>query len=210
VHSRSDFERPVRRWQDIPGWFQWRGAQEEAVAHFGDGSRFVEVGCYLGKSLCSLAELIRDGGRNIALTGVDTGRGSGPEGVAEINAHGPAVEYGGGTFVGLLHRNVIACGAADQVALLISDSVAASELFGDGSLDWVHLDARHDYDSVSADIAAWAPKVRAGGWLSGDDYNEHGFPGVVRAVRDALPDAEVWWSSQWRWVKNQKAGTSPG
>ena len=66
------------RWQDIPGWFQWRGAQEEAVAHFGDGSRFVEVGCYLGKSLCSLAEVVRDSGRDIALTGVDTARGSGP------------------------------------------------------------------------------------------------------------------------------------
>ena len=60
MHTKSDFERPVRRWQDIPGWFQWRSAQEEAVAHFGDGSRFAEVGCYLGKSLCSLAEVIRE------------------------------------------------------------------------------------------------------------------------------------------------------
>ena len=135
MHSKSDFERPVRRWQDIPGWFQWRGAQVDAVAHFGDGSRFVEVGCYLGKSLCSLAELIRESGRGIALTGVDTARGSGPEGTHDTNAHGPAVEYGGGTFAGLLHRNVIACGAADLVQLVISDSVTAANLFPDQSLD---------------------------------------------------------------------------
>ena len=164
MHTRSDFERPVRRWQDIPGWFQWRGGQEEAVAHFGDGSRFVEVGCYLGKSLCSLAEVIRESGRDIALTGVDTARGSGPEGTGDINAHGPAVEYGGGTFAGLLHRNVIACGADDLVQLLISDSVAAAKLFPDQSLAWVHIDARHDYASVSADIAAWRRRC---GWVAG-------------------------------------------
>ena len=49
-HPMSGFDEPVRRWQDIPGWFQWRSAQTEAVAHFGDGSRFVEVGCYLGEA----------------------------------------------------------------------------------------------------------------------------------------------------------------
>jgi cephalosporin hydroxylase len=202
VHTRADFERPVRRWQDIPGWFQWREAQEEAVANFGDGTRFVEVGCYLGKSLCSLAEVVRDSGRDIALVGVDTARGSGPEGRRDTNAHGAAVEYGGGTLAGLLHRNVIACGAADSVQLLISDSVAAAALFTDRSLAWVHIDARHDYASVSADIAAWAPKVRTGGWLSGDDFNADQWPGVVGAVRDSLPGAEIWWSTQWRWVKD--------
>ena len=84
----------------------------------------------------------------------------------------PQSSMGGGTFAGLLHRNVIACGADDMVQLLISDSVAAAQLFPDQSLAWVHIDARHDYASVSADIAAWAPKVRAGGWLSGDDFND--------------------------------------
>jgi hypothetical protein len=201
VHTNSDFERQVRRWQDIPGWFQWRSGQEEAIAHFGDGSRFVEVGCYLGKSLCSLAEVIQESGRDISLVGVDTARGSGPEGQRDINAHGPAVEFGGGTFAGLLHRNVIACGAADLVQLLISDSVAAAQLFPDRTLSWVHIDARHDYASVSADIAAWAPKVRTGGWLSGDDFNAYQWPGVVAAVHDALPGADSWCSTQWRWIK---------
>lgn len=31
----------------------------------------------------------------------------------------------------------------------------------------------------SSDIAAWAPKVASGGWLSGDDYDAHQWPGVV-------------------------------
>jgi hypothetical protein len=197
----SRFDEPVSRWQDIPGWFQWRSAQQEAVAQFGDGSRFAEVGCYLGKSICSLAQAAQESGRAIAIIGVDTARGSGPEGRGDINAHGPAVEHGGGTFAGLLHRNIIACGFADTVQLLISDSLAAARLFPDESFAWVHIDARHDYPSVRADIEAWAPKVQSGGWLSGDDYDEHWWPGVVRAVGEMLPDAQRWWSSQWRWIK---------
>ncbi|HKV19291.1 MAG TPA: class I SAM-dependent methyltransferase [Mycobacterium sp.] len=201
-HPTSRFDEPVSRWQDIPGWFQWRSAQQEAVAQFGDGSRFAEVGCYLGKSICSLAQEVQESGRAIAIIGVDTARGSGPEGRGDINAHGPAVEHGGGTFAGLLHRNVIACGFADRVQLLISDSVAAARLFPDESFAWVHIDARHDYPSVRADIEAWAPKIQSGGWLSGDDYDEHWWPGVVRAVGEVLPDAQRWWSTQWRWIKS--------
>jgi hypothetical protein len=44
-------------WNEIPGWFQWRSGQEEATRRFPEGSRFVEVGNYLGRSLCSLGEV---------------------------------------------------------------------------------------------------------------------------------------------------------
>jgi hypothetical protein len=46
-------------WTQIHGWFQWRLGQEEAVRHFEAGSRFVEVGNFLGRSLCSLGELVQ-------------------------------------------------------------------------------------------------------------------------------------------------------
>ncbi len=190
---------PVSRWQDIPGWFQWRDAQEEAVAHFPDGSTFVEVGNYLGRSLCSLAEVVATAGRRIRLLGVDSCRGSGPEGRRHTNAHGAAVAEGGGTFAGRLHRNIVECGFADAVQLIIGSSVDAARLFPDGSLTWVHLDARHDYDSVAADIGAWQPKVAPGGWLSGDDYDPGQWPGVVDAVRDLVPTARPWSQRQWRW-----------
>lgn len=196
--SQTDLAAPVSTWQDIPGWFQWRDGQTEAVAHFGDGSRFVEVGVYLGRSLCSLAEVVAQSGRDITVLAVDTCRGSGPEGTNDIDAHAHAVEHGAGTMAGLLHRNVLACGFGDDVQILIADSLAAAALFPDGSLQWVHLDARHDYDSVTADIAAWLPKVSPGGWLSGDDYDPYAWPGVVDAVRDALPQATPWSTNQWR------------
>jgi hypothetical protein len=162
---------PTLRWDTIEGWFRWRSGQEEAVAAFADGARFVEVGTYLGRSICSLGEVVRASGKDIAVVGVDTCRGSGPEGPHDRDYHALAVADGGGTFAGALHRNVLACGLGDVVSLLVADSERAAALFPDASIDWVHLDARHGYDDVIADIAAWRPKVRPGGWLSGDDYD---------------------------------------
>ena len=189
-----------RQWYEIDGWFNWRSAQEEAVKRFADGSRFVEVGIYLGRSICSLAEVVERSGKQITVLGVDTCQGSGPEGSREKDFHGDAVQQGGGTFAGALHKNILDCGFADKVQLIISDSVAAAGLFPDGSLDWVHLDARHDCASVKADIEAWLRKIKPGGWLSGDDYNEEKWPDVVRAVRERLPGARSWSKLQWRYI----------
>lgn len=188
------------RWQEIEGWFQWRSAQEEAVEQFPQGSCFVEVGTYLGRSLCSLGEVVEQSGKTFMVIGIDTCRGSGPEGWRQKDYHGAAVTAGGGTFAGALHKNILDCGYGDAITLIIADSIMASRLFGGASIDWVHLDARHDYASVKADIQAWLPKVKPGGWLSGDDYDEIKWPEVVKAVGDLLPGARPWSTQQWRWI----------
>lgn len=187
-------------WTDIHGWFRWRSGQEEAVQHFAEGSRFVEVGTFLGKSICSLGEVVQQSGKRFSIVGVDTCRGSGPEGPTQKDFHGGAVADGGGTFAGTLHRNIIECGFADAISLIVADSVTAAGLFADRSIDWVHLDARHDSEHLRADITVWLPKVRPGGWLSGDDYNEEKWPEVVSTVQALLPGAQKWSSKQWRLV----------
>lgn len=190
--------KPPARWTEIVGWFQWRSGQEEAVRHFEEGSRFVEVGNYLGRSLCSLGELVQESGKRLTVVGVDTCRGSGAEGPKQQDYHAVAVRDGHGTFAGTLHRNIISCGLVDTVSLLVSDSVKAASLFADRSIAWVHLDARHDRESLIADIAAWLPKIQSGGWLSGDDYDEVKWPEVVATIRDTLPAATPWSVKQWR------------
>ncbi len=187
-------------WQDIEGWFQWRSAQEEAAQWFPQGSCFVEVGTYLGRSLCSLGEVVAQSGKSFTVIGVDTCRGSGPEGPRHKNYHGAAVANGGGTFAGALHKNILDCGYGDLISLIVTDSVTASRLFADASIDWVHLDARHDYENVKADIEAWLLKVKSGGWLSGDDYDDVKWPEVVKAIGDVLPAAKAWSTHQWRWI----------
>jgi hypothetical protein len=188
------------RWHEIEGWFQWRSAQEEAAVWFPEGSCFVEVGTYLGRSLCSLGEVVEQSGKTFTVIGIDTCRGSGPEGYRQKDYHGAIVAQNGGTFAGILHKNVIDCGYGEAISLIIASSGAVSRLFGDASIDWVHLDARHDYASVTADIRAWLPKIKPGGWLSGDDYDEIKWPEVIKAVGDLLPGAKAWSTQQWRWI----------
>ena len=56
-------------------------------------------------------------------------------------------------------------------------------MFADGSLCCVYIDADHTYESVTEDITAWLPKIRAGGVICGHDYSG-GWKEVVRAVDD--------------------------
>lgn len=50
-------------------------------------------------------------------------------------------------------------------------SVEAADSIEDKSLDFVYIDAAHDYDSVTEDIEAWLPKIKSGGIMSGHDYD---------------------------------------
>jgi hypothetical protein len=66
-------------------------------------------------------------------------------------------------------------------------------------INFVFIDAAHDYDSVKADILAWRPLVAKGGILSGHDY-DWGYPGVVHAVRELIsqtPNQAAGGSSIW-------------
>jgi hypothetical protein len=59
---------------------------------------------------------------------------------------------------------------------------------GLGPVDFVYIDARHDYESVLEDLAAWAPLMKAGGVMAGHDYLDgeiaQGTFGVKRAVNE--------------------------
>ena len=77
------------------------------------------------------------------------------------------------------------------------DSISASKCFEDEFFDIVYIDGSHEYEHVKADIEAWLPKVRKGGYICGDDYSP-GWQGVVKAVdehfRDQVNTAET---NQW-------------
>jgi len=71
-------------------------------------------------------------------------------------------------------------------------SFDAAATVDDCSLDLVFLDADHSYEGVRADIRAWLPKVKPGGWIGGHDYQNptalYDFSGVKRAVDEAFPE----------------------
>jgi hypothetical protein len=84
-------------------------------------------------------------------------------------------------------------------------STEAALQFADNSIDWVYLDANHDYAFISQDIQTWYPKVRSGGVLSGHDYRP--WYGVFDAVNEFIKETglelnltdEDDWKSWWIW-----------
>jgi len=87
----------------------------------------------------------------------------------------------------------------ERAVVIKSGSVEAAEQFEDESLDFVFLDADHNYSGVKADIEAWMPKVKPGGILSGHDYNHPEFPewGVKRAVDEIGYTVELGLNYTW-------------
>jgi hypothetical protein len=61
----------------------------------------------------------------------------------------------------------------DKVEILRGYSTEVCFSIADGSLDWVYIDARHDYLGCRDDIEAYWPKLKRGGIMSGHDYMEN-------------------------------------
>jgi hypothetical protein len=73
-----------------------------------------------------------------------------------------------------------------NVTFLREFSVEAAKRVPDRSLDFVYVDANHRYEYVVADIAAWLPKIRRGGIISGHDYCRRGGKGYQLHVIEAV------------------------
>lgn len=56
-----------------------------------------------------------------------------------------------------------------------------ADRISDESLDFVFIDASHDYEDVKRDLAAWWPKVKNEGLFCGHDLH---FEGVKKALRE--------------------------
>lgn len=76
--------------------------------------------------------------------------------------------------------------AAGRVALLPGISWDVIATLADASLDWVYIDAGHDFDSVSRDLDAVRPKMKPGGIIAGHDFVRWGRFGGRIGVLEAV------------------------
>lgn len=72
-----------------------------------------------------------------------------------------------------------------RLTILQGVSWQMAKKVSDNSLDFIFIDADHEYESVKKDIRAWTPKLKKGGMLSGHDYD---FPDVERALNELIPN----------------------
>ena len=57
-----------------------------------------------------------------------------------------------------------------EVLILPVTGKEATRLIPDASLDYIYIDARHDYCGVKEDLLMYWPKLREGGIFAGHDY----------------------------------------
>jgi hypothetical protein len=81
--------------------------------------------------------------------------------------------------------------ARRRVELLRGISWEMLATLDDGVLDWVYLDAAHDFDSITHDLAAVLPKLRPGGIIAGHDYVRWGRFGYRCGVIEAVANVCV-------------------
>lgn len=159
---------------NIEGWFNFPDVYRHAVQTNND-AQFVEVGSWQGKSAVFMAVEIANANKNIRLYCVDPWEGSIEHKDEEVVKNGTLYE----TFL----KNI------ESVKHIITpvrlSSIDAALKFPDESLDFVFIDAAHDYQSVRQDLHVWLPKLKKGGRMAGHDHN---WPGVSKAVNEFVTD----------------------
>jgi len=86
-----------------------------------------------------------------------------------------------------------------RVRLIQERSENAATMISDGSLDWVYLDANHEYSHILQDLKIWSPKVREGGLIAGHDFLDEELLingvrtvfGVKHAVTEFFPGRRI-------------------
>lgn len=170
--------------EQISGWFDFAALYDAMVDRARDGAAFVEVGAYLGRSTVYLASRIQQSGKKIRLYVVDLW-----DGWVYREDEEPAPESA--DVFAQFFRNVRRAGIDEVLCPLRMPSEEAADLFDDGTLDFVFLDADHGYQAVRRDLQCWFPKVKRRGFLGGHDYLNPNFPGVRRAVDEFFTEQEL-------------------
>lgn len=168
----------------------------------------VELGVWRGANLVHLV----DAHPLLVIYGVDVWKA--PDSHSAYTATGdrlaqaPQHEYD----MALWNLKQRAAGYPGRVYLLRTDTVAASHLFLNESVDAVFVDADHSYEGCLRDIRAWAPKVKRGGWIGGHDIDHPEYPlwGVRRAVEEGLPSGHIQLGEDHTWFVTRSSPASTG
>lgn len=159
-------------------WFTYADLYTQVVNKFSSGSKFVEVGSWKGKSASYMCVEIANSQKHIEFFCVDHFLGS--------------VEHQiGSEFYTQDIHNLFDIFTENMKPVenfykpMKMSSIEASKMFENNSLDFVFIDASHEYQDVKNDIIAWLPKIKNGGIISGHDYTH---PPVNIAVNEVLND----------------------
>lgn len=163
-------------YKDIKGWCEFEDIYSEVVSRFDNGSKFIELGTYLGKSAALMGSLIRKNNKKIEFYTVDIF-----ENITNDKAYHEDFQINNGNIYNQFLENIKKCGVENYVKPIVSKTSEAADRFPDKYFDFIFIDAAHDYNSVNADLHKWYPKLKDNGIIAGHDYANYA-PGVIKAV----------------------------
>ena len=141
----------------------------------------VELGTHYGHSFFSFCQGVKDAGLDTKLCAVDTWKGD-----KFTNAYDSDVKES--------VDRVIAKHFPDlNIKLYQKTFDAARSTFKNKSIDLLHLDGSHDYESVRNDVDNWFPKVKDGGVILMHDVavNDPRF-GVMKVWQEIKNEHPEW------------------
>lgn len=173
-------------------WFNYPDLYKSMVERFPSGSKFVEVGSWKGMSSAYMSVEIANSNKDIDFYCVDTWEGS-----IEHSRYGIDTSNLYDVFLDNMQP------VRKYYKGIRAKSLQAVKQFEDNSLDFVFIDASHEYEDVRDDIIAWIPKVKVGGVLAGHDYLNPDFPGVEKAVHEILGNKITTKETCWIYEKEE-------
>ena len=126
------------------------------------------IGVEIGVDRGEYSEVLCKANPNLRLFGVDPYQLSAYEPVINPQQAGIHVNQEG--FEGNYEQATTRLKPYPNYRLVRSYSMDALKLFEDDSLDFVYIDANHDFPNFINDLHEWLKKVKTGGIMSGHDY----------------------------------------
>ncbi len=157
------------QYEQVEGWFDKNDVSlyEEMVSLAQDNAYFIEIGCFKGRSTVAMCELIEKYNKKINFFAVDHFKGSWE------HQNDPTLKNLFKIFLENTKQH------HERFMIIPQPSEQAANIFDNNSLDFVYIDASHDYESVKQDLQLWYPKLKTNGIMAGHDY---GWEGVKQAV----------------------------
>lgn len=193
---------------DCQGWGSYHPYLSEAIEAL-KPRLIIEIGVWKGASVIFMAEQLRRLSLDAVIIAIDTWRGSAEHWISNRWFGSLKIQGGICRIQETFMTNIKARGLTDYVLPLPLDSVNAFQVCKKLAIqaELIHIDAGHDYDSVSTDLRLWWTLLQDQGVMICDDYSvdDSGTPtawaGVAEAVNEHV--ASTGNATNFRHTKNK-------
>lgn len=187
-------------WDELWGWYYYESFYKQIAESIRSKAKIIEIGTYHGRSICHLATMLKDLGKQPEIFAIDyypkdsffcTKNENGEKIYRYIHPPGNYL------------KNIKAfknMGLGD-INIIPNHSEETADFFEDGSIDFLFIDGSYKYEYVIKNLDLYYPKIRLGGMIAGHDYHDKS-PGVIKAVDEKFgTNVKIYPGTTWSFIK---------